>query len=192
MTFSAADLFGLARFTLIHPRAGARLVMSLNLPAQARWLAIALVSIGTAFVTTIEYALLPVDVRGLLGVQAPSPLLSAGVEVGLLSLVAALIHWIGRFRGGQGSYGDALVLVAWLQFLLLGVEALQLVLHLILPALSDAVGVAGILLMFWLLTHFVAELHGFRSIVAVLGGILLALVLIGLALGLVVMSIASA
>ena len=83
-----------------------------------------------------------------------------------------MIHRVGQWRGGKGNFADAMVLVAWLQFILVCVEVLQLVAQLVLPFVADILGVLGIMLFFWLLSHFVAELHGFRSTLAVLGGIL--------------------
>ncbi|AXQ94233.1 YIP1 family protein [Cereibacter azotoformans] len=175
MSLSLGDLLRLARFTVTSPREGARALMAMGLPMEARWIALVLTAVGAALVTFIGLTLLPQDVRNLIGDDLPSPLFSAGLQVGLLAVSAGLIYRIGVWRGGRGSFPDAVLLVAWLQFILLCLEVIQLVAQLILPPFADLLGVVGIVLFFWLLTHFVAELHGFTSTVAVLGGILLTL-----------------
>ncbi|MGP3697524.1 Yip1 family protein [Rhodobacter sp. NSM] len=187
MSLSLADLLRLARFTVTNPRDGARAIMALGLPMEARWIALVLTAVGAALVTFLGLTLLPQDVRQLIGDDLPSPLFSAALQVGLLSLSAMLIYRIGAWRGGRGSFGDSILLVAWLQFILLCLEVIQLVAQLVLPPLADLLGVAGIVLFFWLLTHFVAELHGFTSTVAVLGGILLALFGMAFALAAILM-----
>ena len=177
MILTFGDLLRLARFTVTNPRQGARAVLDIDPPMQARWLALALAAVGAALVASVEFAVLPEEVRRLIGPDLPSPLLSAVLQGGLLVLVSWLIHRVGRWRGGRGSFADALLLVAWTQMLLLGMELVQLVAHLILPPLSDVIGVLGIVLFFWLLSHFVAELHGFGSVVAVLGGIVVVMLI---------------
>jgi len=51
------------------------------------------------------------------------------------------------------------------------VQVLQVVLGFVLPPLADLVGLAGLLLLLWLLTNFVAELHGFASLWSVFFGL---------------------
>ena len=192
MSFGLGDLIRLAGFSVTSPREAARSVLAMDLPAEARWIALALAAVGAAMLTSVEFALLPEETRVLFGNQTPSPLISAAIQGAILLAAAFLIHRIGVWRGGQGSFADTLLLVAWLQCILLGCEALQLLVHLVAPGLSEVIGVAGIVLFFWLLTHFVVELHGFRSTVAVFGGILLAFVAIGFALALFLMPLMGA
>ncbi|MCE6969543.1 YIP1 family protein [Cereibacter sphaeroides] len=187
MSVGFADILRLARYTVSNPREGARAVLEMDLPMEARWVALVLTAVAAALVTFVGVAALPAEVRALLGDDLPSPLFSAALQTGLLVLAAGLIHRIGAWRGGTGTFADALLLVAWLQFILLCLEVLQLAAQLLLPPLADVLGVVGIVLFFWLLTHFIAELHGFRSTVAVLGGILLALVGIAFALAAIMM-----
>ncbi len=172
MTPGLGDLLRLARFTVSDPRAGARAVLMMDLPLQARWLVLVFSAVAAALVTSVGLTLLPPEVQALLGDDLPSPLASAVLQVALLVVASGVIHRVGQWRGGKGNFADAMVLVAWLQFILVCVEVLQLVAQLVLPFVADILGVLGIMLFFWLLSHFVAELHGFRSTLAVLGGIL--------------------
>lgn len=187
MTLTFGAILQLARFTAQSPREGARAVMALNLPGEARWVALALVAIGAALLTSVSIALLPAEVRDLVGGDLPSPLVSAGLQMAALLLLVVTIHRVGRWRGGSGSFTDALLLVGWLQFILLCVQAMQLVTQLVMPLVSEIIGIAGIALFFWLLTNFVAELHGFRSLGRVFVGILMTMFALSFVLALVVM-----
>ena len=53
--------------------------------------------------------------------------------------------------------------MAWIEGVLVLLQAVQMVLLLLAPPLAEALGLIGIALFLWLLTNFVAELHGFRS-----------------------------
>jgi hypothetical protein len=64
-------------------------------------------------------------------------------------------------------------------------QVLQVLLLFILPSLSDALALAAFVISFWLLTVFVAELHGFTRLGMVFLGIVATLV--GLAVGLAIL-----
>jgi hypothetical protein len=102
------------------------------------------------------------------------------------------IHWIGSSFGGIGRLEDSVAAVAWLQFLLVCLQVVQLVVGFVSPALSGLVGLAGIVFFFWLLTQFVMAVHAFESaamvfvmiVVSLLGitfGLSLVLTLLGVA-----------
>ena len=69
--------------------------------------------------------------------------------------------------GGTGSFEEAVLLMAWLQFIMICVQAVQAVALLVLPPLAGLIGIAGLFLFLWLLTNFVAVLHGFSSLIKV-------------------------
>lgn len=100
-------------------------------------------------------------------------------------LVLRAIHAVGRAFGGRGRFEDALILVVWLHAVGFVLQLAQLAILLILPPLAQLVVLAGIALLFWLLTGFVAELHGFVSRVQVFVMILVTLLALSFALALV-------
>jgi hypothetical protein len=59
----------------------------------------------------------------------------------------------------------------------------QLALQVLLPPFAFAAYFGGLVLFFWLLTNFVAELHGFASLAKTFFGILVALAVLILLLG---------
>lgn len=159
----------LVRETLSDPKSAARRLIGLDLPQGALWEALALVVVLSVLAAQISLLMLPAGMapEGA-GPEEMMPGFASPVALGVaqavvLAGIAAAVHWIGRFLGGTGRFDDALVLVVWLQFLLVCLQVVQAVLGLIAPPLSGLVGIAGIVVFFWLLTQFVMVLHGFGS-----------------------------
>jgi hypothetical protein len=179
MDLSLAALAAEARLTLQDPRAGLRRILTMNPPMPARWMAFLLMAIGSAITTHLSFALVPVeDQDAVIGVMQ-SPLRTAAMQGVLLLAIVQMVHWLGRMRGGTGSFPDTLLAMVWLQFLMLGLQVIQLVLMVLLPPLAALVNLAGFAIFLWLLTNFIAELHSFRSLLAVFGGIIFGMILLG-------------
>jgi hypothetical protein len=170
-TMTFANILDHLRFTLQNPREGVRQVIALDLPINARWTALALMAVVSAIMTHLSFGLLTPDQRAMAGGMIASPFRTAIVQGLVMLVLVAATFWVGRARGGRGSFADALVAMAWLQFILLCLQAVQLVAQVLLPPLGELIGVAGLAIFLWLLTNFVAELHGFGSRLAVFGGI---------------------
>ena len=96
-----------------------------------------------------------------------------------------LIHRVGKAFGGRGSFPDALLIVVWLQLLTLALQLLQLVASLVAPPLVGVIGLGGFVLFLWLMTAFIAELHGFASRGLVFLGMILTAIAAGFVLGIV-------
>jgi hypothetical protein len=171
MDLTMPDILALMRLTLQAPRRGARRILDMNLPINVRWLALVLVAAGSAIAAHLSIALMPPEQRDLMLSLIASPLRTALLQAGIWAMIAGAIAVGGRMRGGTGTFPDALILMVWLQFILLCVQAVQVLTGVVLPILADLIGLAGIVLVLWLLTNFVAELHGFRSLVAVFAGL---------------------
>jgi hypothetical protein len=174
MDFSFAALWALTRYTIEDPRAAARMLMAQNLPGRARWLLFGIVATASTLLTHIGYRLLPHDEPALMDKAFETPLETAVLQAGILLLTVAGIHRLGRWRGGTGSFADALLLIGWLQIVLLCIQVIQIAALVILPPVAEIVGIAGLVLSFWLLTQFITELHGFPSPWRVFAGILAA------------------
>lgn len=175
MDVTFKGLLRLARETVSAPRDGARTILRIDAPMQARWAALALMAVGSAILTHLSFALMPPQAQEMMGGAMSSPFRTVLLQGGVLFMGVFLIDRVGRARGGKGNLADAVSLVAWLQFVLLCLQGVQLVAQVILPPVADLIGLVGLFLFFWLLTHFVAELHGFASLGATLAGILVTL-----------------
>jgi hypothetical protein len=149
-----------------------RAVLHEDVPVPARTAALLLMAVVSALLMHLGSALLPPPVDPLTRFMMHSPIRTAGIQWLLLAGSVLLIHRVGAAWGGQGSLVDALLVVVWLQVIMLAVQILQLVALVLLPPVAAMINLGGLLLFFWLLTNFVAELHGFASLGRVLAGIL--------------------
>ncbi|MES2144356.1 MAG: YIP1 family protein, partial [Pseudomonadota bacterium] len=122
----------------------------------------------------------------------PAPFESALAQGGILVVMAVLAYGVGRWRGGRGSFADALILMVWWQAVLLGFQLVQIAALLLFPVATNLLGLAGLVLVFWLLTGFIAELHGFSSPGLVLVGIIATLVAAAILASLLLMPFMSA
>lgn len=156
----------------------------MNPAPGAIWTAMALVLVLSMALGILSNLLLPVppeiaSASPILGLQA-RPLLATAIQGLFLILLAGGIATIGRRFGGRGGFDLVLVLVVWMEFVLVCLQAVQVLLLVVLPPLATLVGIAGFALFFWFLTAFTAEVHGFRSLPQVFMGLLVGLIVTAL------------
>lgn len=158
------------------PQAVARRLLALDLPMQARLMAlVAVVALSAAFGTAAEMLFAYVT-KVDLGAPTP-PLPMALLQGGLILYGAWAMTFFGNRMGGNGRFADALVLVIWIEVMLLVGQMLQILLMVFFPIISVIGSIALIALLFWLLTQFTAALHGFDNLARV--GIAVVLVFVG-------------
>lgn len=179
----------LARLSLADPQKGARAVLNLGIPMPARTVGLVLMAVASAILMHIGALLLPPTEDPVANFITGSPIRSAVVQWLILFLSVVLIDRIGRARGGTGSFADAMLIVVWLQILMLALQAVQLLALVIVPPLAALLNIAGLLLFFWLMTSFIAELHGFASRQAVFFGIVVTAIAVAFVLVVVVVLI---
>ncbi len=187
MAITLSGLLKLALLTVQQPRLGARVVLGEGLPNPTRWMALAFTAVASALSIHLTLALMPPS-EVPADVIVPGPVMLAVLQGGVMVLTALAAWQIGRWRGGRGRIEDAVLLMAWLQFIMLCLQVIQIVVMLGAPLLGDLIGLSGIVLFLWLLTAFVAELHGFSSLPAVFAGILGTIFAVALLLSLVLAS----
>lgn len=189
MELSLSALLQLARFTVQSPREGARMVMQANLPMPARWVALALMAVVSSVLAHIAMRLMPQEAQNQMGGMMASPINTAILQALLMLASVYAIHWLGRWRGGSGSFADALILMVWLQFILLILQVIQIAVQVVVPPLMDVIGFLSIVLFMWLISNFIAELHGFKSVIMTFLGVLATLFLAGFVLSLILLSV---
>ncbi len=185
MDMTLPALLRQARETLQDPRGGARAIMAIDLPTGTRWAALLLMAVVSALLTHMSISLSPPDTRAEFAVVLGNPLFMAALEGGAMLLGVVAIHRIGAARGGTGHLPEAISLMVWLQFILMLLQAAQLVAQVILPPLATIIGFLGVGIYFYLLTYFVAELHGFRSLRTTFLGIIATMLAMGFVLALI-------
>ena len=176
MHLTPKDLFQAAVETVRDARGGARMIMAIQLERRQRWELLLLIAVLSALMAGLS--LMIGGGSGLI-VGGPAMLNPIGLGVAQLFLLISMvfgIHVVGTRLGGKGGLDEAILLVSWLQFVLICLQVVQIVAMVLLPPLAFLIGVAGIILFFWLLTAFVAELHGFSSTIGVFVSILIVMV----------------
>jgi hypothetical protein len=161
------------------PRAAMEAVMEMRLSAPVAWQAFALVLvIELIFAQILGLLLGPVEVpdNALGPALALNPILLGAIQGALLVLMVFAIHWVGRAFGGTGRMEDAVLLMALLQFALVVLQAVEIVLVAIVPALAAGILLFNIFAFFYLLTSFITTLHGFNRPPMVFLGILLTMI----------------
>ncbi len=152
--------------SLRNPREGAEEVLALGVPRDALWLIMALVvvlSVMLAEITGLIAATSEMQITGLLA----NPIVAGALQLFLLVVMIVAVYRIGRAMGGTGSFEESLLLMSWLQFIMVVIQVFQTTALLIMPPLAGIIGILALALFFWLLTNFVAVLHGFTSLMQV-------------------------
>lgn len=158
--------------TVTNPRAAARQVIAMNLPIKSGWTALLLVAVLSALFGFLGFLFFPIDGDPLLAALFGSPFNTALIQIAVQFITAFLVWAVGTKFGGVGSLSNAVAVVAWVQVPLIVLQVVQLVAMALSPPLASIMGLAGLMLYALILSQAVAELHGFRSAVVVLFGIL--------------------
>jgi len=184
MTFSFKFFLDQVLTTIRAPRDGAKWVKSIKIPRQSRWEALALFLVVGVIFNQITGFLMFGDFRIIMMGLILNPLTYAMIQMAVLVIMVFAVFWIGRAMGGTGGFGDTILLMAWLQAIMTVLQIAQTIAILLIPILGLVIAVASFVLFFWLLSNFIAELHGFTSIPKVLAMILLSM--IGLTIGMTI------
>jgi hypothetical protein len=175
MTMSLQNLLAMVWRSITNPREGAEEVLSLGVPRSALWTLLLLVVVLSSILGQITTFLL----AGISGAEL-SGLFAMPIATGVIQFVVLVgtvyaIHFIGRSFGGTGTLDEALLLIAWLQFVMVCIQVVQSLFMVIAPPIGSVIGIVALALFMWLLTNFVAVIHGFRSLGQVFTMILLSL-----------------
>ncbi|MCI5085246.1 MAG: YIP1 family protein [Rhodovulum sp.] len=172
----------LTRLTLREPRKAAARVLAMPFPRPVLWQALALVVVLGAIQTIIsDYVVLFMAGPGATLLFAANPLFTSVMALGGTVVMVHSIHRIGVMFGGRGDLDGALKIAIWVQAVLLLFNTAQLILMLFAPVLSALMGMVNVGILFWLMTVFIAVLHGFQSYPKVLLGIFLSALMLGMA-----------
>lgn len=167
MTFSVQALFTMARDTLRDPQGEITKVLGLPYPRAAWWQALGVLVIASLLLAELVNLIFPTAQDPLLMAMSRGPLVMALFQAGLAVAMVMAVYHVGRIMGGTGSFDGALRITVWLHFVMFWLQLAQTIVLFILPPLVTLTGFLIMGLNLWLLTNFVARLHGFRS----LGGV---------------------
>jgi hypothetical protein len=161
MTLTMNNLVAMAWRSVKNPREGAAEILALGVPREALWPALALVVVLSILLANVTALLLAGDAAAAMPV---GPAATGFIQLALLVVMVFAVFWIGRAMGGTGSFEESVLIVAWLQFIMVCLQVVQAGILVISTPVAEIFGLLGALVFLWLLTNFVAVLHGFSSL----------------------------
>ena len=164
------------RLSLLRPKDGLRVVLNWQLSLLESALALALMAVLSAGLISLVIGPLPPGMDPVSAAMLSNPVYLAIVQLVGLAMISLFLHLLGRVVGGRGSFPQAVAMMAWLEALLILISVVQSAALLLLPPLGLLLVPAGMMLSVWLITNFVAELHGFPSLLLTLLGVVAAFV----------------
>jgi len=169
--------------TVLKPRQAARRLLALDpAPGVLVEAAVAVTALGIVL-AYLALRLAGGEVDWVSQLLLGRPLVGAGFELAIIAIVGWLTWQLGRSFGGTGGLKGAMTLVVWLNGMMVLVQLAQLVALVVLPPLAGLLAVVTVVWAVWTFASFVTELHGFENQVFVLGGVVLTMIVLVLALG---------
>lgn len=164
------DLKQLVLLSLRAPYRALDALRALAPDMQTRWLALVLAVSLSTVLAGLARLLFPVDIENPVSQLIGQPLMLASVQFVGMVIAAMLMAAVGRAFRGHGTFADALLVVAWIEILLVAVQALQVVLALIFPISAVLMSLVAFGLLIYLTLQFTKALHGFQNTFLVLLG----------------------
>lgn len=164
MMFDLPTLLRHAWGSVRNPSEEARWLKGIEMPRAARWDALLLIVVISVILSQLTVFLSGEDADSIAGQFMRNPMMAGLFQLFLLVAMVLGVFWIGRAMGGAGGFDDTILVVAWIQFIMACIHVIQMAAMIVLPPLAEIIAIIGSMLFFWLLTNFVAELHGFKSL----------------------------
>ncbi|MCU9837439.1 YIP1 family protein [Ruegeria sp. WL0004] len=176
-----SEIRRLALLSITNPAQAARDVMALNLGRETLWLGLALAVVLNALLhglSNLAFGPMSMPLPGMpVSVVGYGALMAGGLVLTILA-----VHRVGRWLGGQGSFGDVMALIVWMQLLLVVVQAVTLVLALTIPILSALLALAANLVALYVFLHFIDQAHRLGSLMHAAGVLVLSILAIAFSL----------
>jgi len=182
MRFEPGYLLGMALQTIPEPRKVARDVLSLHFPRAILWQVFALFAVLATGLNVAAGMLFPTDPE-MVGSLLADPIRMGLIQAASLVMTIFAIYWVGQAFGGHGTFPQAILTVLWMQYVAVLLQFAVLVLALFAPGMAVLLAVMSVGVSFWILSHFIAEMHGFRSAGLVFATIIVLIFAIGVLLG---------
>ncbi len=166
--------------TLRDPKGGAKQTQQFILPLTELFMLASLVCLVGSIFTSLQIQLFPTDDPSTFVLGRISPFSVTIYSFLSFAILILGTFLVGKLFRGQGSLIATLFNLTLIQTIMVGVQLLNIVVGIILPAsIANWVGIAGFAYFIFLFCIFVAELHKFRSpLMVFLGSIGFFLILI--------------
>lgn len=164
MTFDFQGWMRAVWMSVIEPAEMAGTVLTMQFERQAMWTALALVAVLNVLLLGLLQAVSPVPVMLEEQTIQLSPFAYVAIIGAFLTLLVLAIFHVGRLMGGAGSLTGALTLIVWFQAVSLTLEAIQVILVVLSPAVAALFGIISLGAIIWAFINFINVLHGFSSL----------------------------
>lgn len=172
MRIEPGYMLGMAMQTIPEPRKIARELFGLGLDRGTLWMILVLLLTVSCGLSVAIGAMFPPD-PSFDGTIFANPLMTSIAESSIAVIAVFLLFWVGRMFGGVGRFEDAIMTVIWMEFVLLLFSMLTVLFMLFAPSIGVLFWVMGSVTSLWVLSHFTAEFHGFKSALSVFFGMFL-------------------
>lgn len=162
--------------SLKDPKRAIRAVLNWRLSLVESALALTLAAVLSAGLMSLVIGPLPPGIDPVSAAMLTNPVYLAVVQLGGLAMIALFLFLLGRVAGGRGTLPEAVAMMAWLEGVLVMISVVQVLALLVFPPLGLLLVPVGMVLSLWLITNFVAELHGFPSLLLTLLGVIAAFI----------------
>ncbi len=176
MTFDFQTWMRAVWTSIMEPSDSARKVIDMNIPRDALWMGLALVAVVNVILVVLLQMISPAPVAFQEQGFALSPFGFVAIIGVFLALFVFGVLYAGKIMGGQGSLQGTLAIIVWFQSISLTLEAIQVVLVLISPAIGSIFGLLSLGALIWCFVNFINVLHGFKNLGKAMVAIVLALI----------------
>ncbi len=156
-------------------------VLTMRFPREALWTALALVAVLNVLLLGVLQIVSPETAEAQERIITLSPFSYLAIIGAFLTFLVFMLVHAGRMMGGIGTIEGTLTLLVWFQALSLTLEAVQIFLVLISPAVAAIFGLVSMGAILWVFVNLVNVLHGFANLGKAI--VVIVLALIGTALG---------
>ncbi|NOX39678.1 MAG: YIP1 family protein [Alphaproteobacteria bacterium] len=162
----------LVRMTATQPRRAAGALLTHTPPfSLSLELAILVVALG-AILTFLLTPFSSVPGMAFVYVLLSNPILLAFVQMITLLVTVVVVFAAGRIFGGKGDLNQSLAITVWLQFIMLLLQIVLVPVLVLSAPLAQALTALANIFAVWVFVNFVAELHGFSSLLKVFAGMI--------------------
>lgn len=179
--------------TFVHPRQIAESIVQQRFGRDVIWTGalLAMVLVGVVQFAVLHLTPQPAATPeteafvGLFNAMFSTPFMTILIVGSGLIMSVVAVCFGGRMIGGTGDFQDSLALMAWLQFVNALTGSIIVVMLVISPQFISVASILNLVFnagIFYATLHFIDVLHGFKSLWAAFGTIVISF--IGLAVGL--------
>ena len=169
----------------MEPTNAAQKVVGMQLPRDGLWTALALIAVLNVIMLTLLQVATPAPVAFEEQVFALSPFSYVAIIGIFLVLFVFSTYHVGKMFGGAGTLEATLAIIVWFQSISLTLEAVQLLLVLISPAIASIFGLLSLGALIWCFVNFVNVLHQYENLGKSIVTIILALLGTALVAGII-------